>query len=94
MSTRRGFLALLGLAPAVALAPKAMLDSGKVTDFGHSHPIIEPPVFSGNMAQTPRPMRYLGLVQLKNEGDITGFDVVGPYCDDEIRRRFAKEDAS
>jgi hypothetical protein len=75
VKNRRGFLALLGLAgPAAVLAPKAMLDSGKATDF----PIGEatPPAFIGNMVQNVEltPMRYLGLAQLKNEGDLTVFD--------------------
>jgi hypothetical protein len=71
MSTRRGFLALLGLAgPAAVLAPKAMLDSGKATDI---------PPFADQYAQT-EPMRYLGLAQLKNEGDPCAFD---PEPEDE-----------
>jgi hypothetical protein len=89
MSTRRGFLALLGLAgPAAVLAPKAMLDSGKATDF----PIGEatPPPFIGNLVQPGEPMRYLGLAQLKNEGGPVSFDPGDPYFEDEIAR-FAKE---
>jgi hypothetical protein len=74
MSTRRGFLALLGLAgPAAVLAPKAMLDSGKATDtltVAAEMPMHPPvPAFIGNLVQGGEPMRYLGLAQLKNEGD-------------------------
>jgi hypothetical protein len=81
MSTRRGFLALLGLAgPAAVLAPKAMLDSGKATDFPIGE--VTPPTFIGNMVQNVEltPMRYLGLAQLKNEGDPCSFD---PEPEDE-----------
>jgi hypothetical protein len=71
MSTRRGFLALLGLAaPAAVLAPKAMLESGKATNIVP----VKPPPFIGNLVQDGEPMRYLGLAQLKNEGDWTVFD--------------------
>jgi hypothetical protein len=88
MSTRRGFLTLLGLAaPAAVLAPKAMLDSGKATDIA---PVVKPPPFIGNLVQGGEPMRYLGLAQLKNEGGPTSFDPGDPYFEDEIAR-FAKE---
>lgn len=87
MSTRRGFLALLGLAgPAAVLAPKAMLDSGKATDIVP----VKPPPFIGNLVQGGEPMRYLGLAQIKNEGDPVSFDPGDLHFEDEIER-FAKE---
>lgn len=89
MKNRRSFLQLLGLAPAVALAPK-MLESGKATDITMLHPtgipFADPPdpagVIDRSINATP-PMRYLGFAQLKNEGDPCSFD-------DEISE-FAKE---
>lgn len=69
MSTRRGFLALLGLAPA------AMLDSGKPTNITMLHPtgipFADPPDPAGVIDRTINaspPLRYLGVARLKNEG--------------------------
>ena len=89
MKSRRTFLRLLGLAaPAAALAPTAMLESGKATDI--APPLPKPPPFIGNLVQDTTPMRYLGIAQLKNEGDPVSFDPGDPYFEDEISR-FARE---
>jgi hypothetical protein len=82
MNSRRSFLQLLGIAPAAALVPKAMLDSGKASNI---------PIHTSGYAQLnggmqanaqnsmiyngpPPTMRYLGYAQLKNEGDVVSFD--------------------
>jgi hypothetical protein len=90
MKNRRKFLQLLGLAgPAVVLAPKAMLESGKATN-------IAPPSASARAATTAyvdgtaEPMRYLGLAQLKNEGDPVSFDN-GPVFDPSMIARYEED---
>lgn len=93
MKNRRGFLQLLGFAPAVALAPKAMLDSLKQTNMGVALKTIPHPINQGVIVDPGHnhgPMRYLGLAQLKNEGDPTSFDPGAPDFSDEIER-FSKE---
>lgn len=87
MKNRRGFLQLLGLAPAAALAPQLLAKPpiGKgiaLTTMAHPTgiPFADPPDPAGV------PTRYLGLAQLKNEGDPCSFDPEP----DEIER-FAKE---
>lgn len=84
MSTRRGFLKLLGLAgPAAVLAPTAMLESEKATNIpklpmqtsGYLQVDAQIMAASNQLYNgVPPPMRYLGLAQLKNEGDPVGFD--------------------
>jgi hypothetical protein len=95
MSTRRGFLTLLGLAgPAAVLAPKAMLDSGKATNIAPVKPPL--PSASARAATTAyvdapvQPMRYLGLAQLKNEGDPCAFDPE-PVFDPNRIERYAED---
>ena len=83
INSRRGFLKLLGLAaPAAALAPKAMLDSGKATDIVPVRIPPFPPLGAPAPGRVVGPYRYLGLAQLKNEGDPTSFD---PLPDGELR---------
>lgn len=84
MKNRRGFLALIGLAPAAILAPKVLAKPpvGRgvaLTTMAHPTgiPFADPPDPAG---------RYLGFAQLKNEGDPCSFDP----DPDEIER-FAKE---
>jgi hypothetical protein len=89
MSTRRGFLTLLGLAaPAAVLAPKP---SAILPPLPYREPS---PALKGLVERGPpineSTHRYLGLAQLKNEGDPVGFDPGDPYFEDEISR-FAKE---
>jgi hypothetical protein len=75
MKNRRGFLALLGLAgPAAVLAPKLGAEAPPLVGYAPPGPPPDfppPPAFIGNMVQNVEltPMRYLGLAQIKNEGD-------------------------
>lgn len=87
MKNRRGFLALLGLAPAAAvLAPKLVDELPKMLH-PTGIPFADPPDPPGVLRGKYEPvMRYLGLAQLKNEGDPTSFDPEP----DEVER-FAKE---
>lgn len=93
MKNRRGFLQLLGLAPAAALAPKVMLDSWKQTNKGVALKTIPHPVNPEvivDLGHSHSPHRYLGIAQLKNEGAPISFDPGHSHFSGEIAR-FSKE---
>lgn len=99
MSTRRGFLTLLGLAgPAAVLAPKAMLDSGKATNIpklplqtsGYLQ-VDGQAAAQNTMTYNGVPKRYLGLAQLKSEGSPVAFDD-GPDLHELAKEAFGRKE--